>query len=226
MYGADIYDDSTKGIIPRLIGDIFDYVENADENITFQFKMSILQIYKENIYDLLTGESNLKIKENPIRGIYVDKLTEVYVDSFETFMEYVDLSQENRIVSETKLNSYSSRSHSILIFEVTQNLNNANFSKKGTLNLVDLAGSEKISKTGAVGETLEEAKKINLSLSALGNVIHALTSNAEHIPYRDSKLTRILQESLGGNYKTSLIVTCSPHSYHFEETTSSLKFAH
>ena len=167
----------------------------------------------------------MKIKENPIKGIYVDKLTEVYIDSFETFMEYVDLAQENRIVSETKLNSYSSRSHSILIFEVTQNLNNANFSKKGTLNLVDLAGSEKISKTGAVGETLEEAKKINLSLSALGNVIHALTTNSDHIPYRDSKLTRILQESLGGNFKTSLIVTCSPHSYHFEETTSSLKFA-
>ena len=225
MYGDDIYDIENRGIIPRLINDIFDFVENADENITFQFKMSILQIYKENIYDLLTGENNLKIKENPIKGIYVDKLTEVYIDSFDTFMEYVDLAQENRIVSETKLNSYSSRSHSILIFEVTQNLNNANFSKKGTLNLVDLAGSEKISKTGAVGETLEEAKKINLSLSALGNVIHALTTNSEHIPYRDSKLTRILQESLGGNFKTSLIVTCSPHSYHFDETTSSLKFA-
>ena len=225
MYGDDIYDIENRGIIPRLINDIFDFVENADENITFQFKMSILQIYKENIYDLLTGENNLKIKENPIKGIYVDKLTEVYIDSFDTFMEYVDLAQENRIVSETKLNSYSSRSHSILIFEVTQNLHNANFSKKGTLNLVDLAGSEKISKTGAVGETLEEAKKINLSLSALGNVIHALTTNSEHIPYRDSKLTRILQESLGGNFKTSLIVTCSPHSYHFDETTSSLKFA-
>ena len=225
MYGNDIYDNNNRGIIPRLINDIFNFVENADENITFQFKMSILQIYKENIYDLLTGENNLKIKENPIRGIYVDKLTEVYIDSFETFMEYVDLAQENRIVSETKLNSYSSRSHSILIFEVTQNLHNANFSKKGILNLVDLAGSEKISKTGAVGETLEEAKKINLSLSALGNVIHALTTNSEHIPYRDSKLTRILQESLGGNFKTSLIVTCSPHSYHTDETTSSLKFA-
>ena len=225
MYGDDIYDDENRGIIPRLINDIFEFVENAEENITFQFKMSILQIYKENIYDLLTGENNLKIKENPIKGIYVDKLTEVYIDSFDTFMEYVDLAQENRIVSETKLNSYSSRSHSILIFEVTQNLHNANFSKKGTLNLVDLAGSEKISKSGAVGETLEEAKKINLSLSALGNVIHALTTNSDHIPYRDSKLTRILQESLGGNFKTSLIVTCSPHSYHFEETTSSLKFA-
>ena len=225
MYGNDIYDDFTKGIIPRLINDIFNYIEIMDENITFQIKMSILQIYKENIFDMLTGENNLKIKENPIKGIYVDKLTEVYCDSFETFMEYIDISQENRIVSETKLNSYSSRSHSILIFEVTQNLNNANFSKKGTLNLVDLAGSEKISKTGAIGETLEEAKKINLSLSALGNVIHALTSNSDFIPYRDSKLTRILQESLGGNFKTNLIVTCSPHSYHFEETVSSLKFA-
>ncbi len=107
---------------------------------------------------------------------------------------------DNRIVSETKLNSYSSRSHSILIFEVTQNLNNPNFYKKGTLNLIDLAGSEKILKTE--GETLEEAKKINLSLSALGNVIHALTSNANHISYRDNKLTRILQESLCGNFKT------------------------
>ena len=84
----------------------------------------------------------------------------------------------------------------------------------GKINLIDLAGSEKLSKSGSVGESLEEAKKINLSLSCLGNVIHALTSNSDHIPYRDSKLTRILQESLGGNYKTSLIVTCSPHSYY------------
>lgn len=142
-------------------------------------------------------------------------------------MGYLDFSQQQRIVSGTKLNQYSSRSHSILILEVTQTLQKQNISKKGTLNLVDLAGSEKVSKTGAVGETLEEAKKINLSLSALGNVIHALTGNSDryHVPYRDSKLTRILQESLGGNYKTSLIVTCSPHSYHLEESVSSLKFA-
>jgi len=82
-----------------------------------------------------------------------------------------------------------------------------------------------VGKSGAVGETLEEAKKINLSLSCLGNVIHSLTQNAEHIPFRDSKLTRILQESIGGNYKTALIVTCSPHSFNKEETTSTLKFA-
>jgi kinesin family protein 5 len=97
--------------------------------------------------------------------------------------------------------------------------------KKGKLNLVDLAGSEKVGKTGAMGEILEEAKKINLSLSCLGNVIHAITTGNDHIPYRNSKLTRILQESLGGNYKTSLIVTCSSHSSSLEETVSTLKFA-
>lgn len=97
--------------------------------------------------------------------------------------------------------------------------------KKGKLNLVDLAGSEKVGKTGAMGDVLEEAKKINLSLSCLGNVIHSLTTNSEHIPYRDSKLTRILQESLGGNFKTSLLVTCSSHSSSLEETLSTLKFA-
>lgn len=225
MYGDNTDNIETMGIIPRIISEIFDFVDKCNDNITFQFKMSFMQIYKEVIYDLLTGDKDLKIKENPIRGIYADKLTEVYVNSMQNFMEYVDLAQENRIVSETKLNSYSSRSHSILIFEVNQTLVNENLTKKGILNLVDLAGSEKISKTGAVGETLEEAKKINLSLSALGNVIHALTSNADHIPYRNSKLTRILQESLGGNYKTNIIVTCSPHSYHLEESTSSLQFA-
>lgn len=98
--------------------------------------------------------------------------------------------------------------------------------KTGTLNLVDLAGSEKVSKTGAVGETLEEAKKINMSLSCLGNVINCLTSgNHDFVPYRESKLTRILKDSLGGNYKTTLIVTCSPHSYNAEETLSTLNFA-
>jgi kinesin family protein 5 len=112
----------------------------------------------------------------------------------------------------------------VFTVSICQKLSNG-AEKIGKLNLIDLAGSEKVSKSGAEGENLEEAKKINLSLSCLGNVIHALTNNSEHIPYRDSKLTRILQESLGGNYKTSIIVTCSPHSSSQEETISSLKFA-
>ncbi len=225
MYGSDIDDEDKKGLIPRIVNNIFDYVENSNENIIFQFKLSVIQIYKEIIYDLLTGEKNLKLKENPTKGIYVENLSEVYLSSVDDFLNYAELAEKNRKVGETKLNQQSSRSHSIMILEILQQFKNENLIKKGILNLVDLAGSEKVSKTGAIGETLEEAKKINLSLSALGNVIHSLTSNSEHIPYRDSKLTRILQESLGGNYKTSLIVNCSPHSYNLEETISSLQFA-
>jgi hypothetical protein len=226
MYGPDIFDDIFKGIIPRIVEDIFNYVEKADENIDFQFKLSVLEIYKEVMYDLLTQQSNdIKIQENPESGIVIDGLSEVYLSSLNEFFEYVELSQINRKTAETKLNHNSSRSHCILILEVTQSFKKEKLIKKGTLNLVDLAGSEKVSKTGAVGLTLEEAKKINLSLSTLGNVIHSLTHKTEHIPYRDSKLTRLLKESLGGNYKTSLIVTCSPHSYNLDEVVSSLLFA-
>ena len=226
MYGPDIFDDIYKGIIPRIVEDIFNYVEKADDNIDFQFKLSVLEIYKEVMYDLLNQQSgDIKIQENPETGIVIEGLSEVYLSSLEEFFEYVDLSQSNRKVAETKLNHNSSRSHCILILEVTQSFKKEKLIKKGTLNLVDLAGSEKVSKTGAVGLTLEEAKKINLSLSTLGNVIHALTHKSEHIPYRDSKLTRLLKESLGGNYKTSLIVTCSPHSYNLDEVISSLLFA-
>jgi len=226
MYGPDIFDDVYKGIIPRIVEDIFNYVEKADDNIDFQFKLSVLEIYKEVMYDLLTQQSgDIKIQENPETGMVIEGLSEVYLSSIDEFFEYVDLSQSNRKVAETKLNHNSSRSHCILILEVTQSFKKEKLIKKGTLNLVDLAGSEKVSKTGAIGLTLEEAKKINLSLSTLGNVIHALTHKSEHIPYRDSKLTRLLKESLGGNYKTSLIVTCSPHSYNLDEVISSLLFA-
>ena len=212
------------GLVPRIVHNIFNHVQECNDNVTFQLKLSMLQIYKEVIYDLLTGEKDLKIKESPIKGVYVEGLSEVYLSTYEDFEDYYHLALQHRIVSDTKLNHYSSRSHSIMIFEVTQSFSKENFIRKGRLNLVDLAGSEKISKTGVVGETLEEAKKINLSLSALGNVIYALTIHADYVPYRNSKLTRILTESLGGNYKTSLIITCSPHSYHLDETLSSIQF--
>lgn len=122
------------------------------------------------------------------------------------------------------MNLNSSRSHLLFMLTITQK-NRSNLScKSGKLFLVDLAGSEKISKTGAEGLVLEEAKKINQSLSSLGNVINALTDGSQFIPYRNSKLTRILQESLGGNSKTTLIVTCSPSIYNENETISTLRF--
>ena len=225
MYGEDIFDENKKGIIPRIVSEIFKRMEKI-EDVDFTVKLSVMEIYKEILYDLFTGRNNLKIIENKEK-VYVDNLSQVYLSSLDEFFDYTELSQRNRKVAETKLNHNSSRSHCIMILEVIQNFKKEKIIKKGILNLVDLAGSEKVSKTGAVGETLEEAKKINLSLSTLGNVIHALTSkdSSGHIPFRDSKLTRILKESLGGNFKTYLIVTCSPHSFNMDEIISSLNFA-
>lgn len=224
MYGS-IYDDEYKGVIPRIIDNLFQIIDTSPETINYQIKFSIIQIYKEVVYDLLSGEKDLKVKESPSRGIYVEGLSEFHIDSIEKFLELLELSQSQRIVSGTNLNAQSSRSHTIFMLELTSNNSVQNVTKKGCMNLVDLAGTEKVSKSGAVGKTFEEGVKINMSLSALGNVIHALTSGESFIPYRDSKLTRILQESLGGNFKTTLVVACSPHSYHIEETTSTLKFA-
>lgn len=167
---------------------------------------------------------DLKIKESPTRGIYVDGLSEECVTFAEELFEIIEDGNSNRRIASTQMNSESSRSHSLFILQVEQKLPNGS-EKRGLLNLVDLAGSEKINKTKVEGENLEEAKKINWSLSALGNVINSLTSGKDHIPYRDSKLTRLLQESLGGNFKTTLMVACSPHPRNFEETISTLKFA-
>lgn len=229
MYGTDLYDPDLKGVIPRTIDHIFQAI-NAPENkeIKFEIKFSMLEIYKEGLYDLLNPETktaDLKIKDHPKKGIYVTNLTEKYISSQEEILEFVENAEDYRVVSATGLNKNSSRSHLLFQMQIRQELPDG-VEKKGILNLIDLAGSEKVSKTHAQGDTLEEAKKINLSLSTLGNVISALSSgNSDFVPYRDSKLTRILQDSLGGNYKTTLVVTCSPHIYNCEETIGTLKFA-
>lgn len=224
MMGSDIFDPDMRGVIPRAVSLIFDRLSSQSSEIECTIKCSMLEIYKENLQDLLNRGPKLKIKENKLKGIYVDGLSEIYVVCEEEILNAIAIGEKNRSIACTKMNQQSSRSHQIFIIEVGQKLPNGSF-KRGVLNLVDLAGSEKVNQTGATGEKLEEAKKINLSLSALGNVIKALTSAAEHIPYRDSKLTRLLQESLGGNYKTSLVVNCSPHPRNIEDSINTLKFA-
>ncbi|MDR3548403.1 MAG: hypothetical protein P4M11_09105 [Candidatus Pacebacteria bacterium] len=225
MFGSDIYDEESKGIIPRAASDIFRSWDGHSEVQEIEINCSMLEIYKENLKDLLADETTeLRIKESPDRGIYVEGLAEVPIASEDELMYWVDIGEERRVWAETRHNSVSSRSHALLMLEVKQILSNGT-EKRGILNLVDLAGSEKVGKSGAQGQLFQEGTKINLSLSALGNVIHALTANLDHIPYRDSKLTRLLQESLGGNYKTTLIVTCSPHSSAMQESMSTLKFA-
>lgn len=229
MYGAELLDEETQGIIPRTISEIFEFI-NAEENkeIRFELKFSMLEIYQEQLYDLLNPDSrshDLKIKEHTKKGIYVENLSEVYISSQEEFLLLIHEAERARIVKETGLNKCSSRSHLLFQLQITQKFPD-DTERRGLLNLIDLAGSEKVSKTHAIGETLNEAKKINSSLSTLGKVISILATNTgEYVPYRESKLTRILQDSLGGNSKTILIVNCSIHSYNADETIYTLNFA-
>ena len=225
MFGYDLHDDEFKGIIPRAACDIFTGWDLQTDVVEFAISCSMLEIYKENLRDLLADERiELKIKESPEKGIYVEGLRDMAIGSQEELMYWIDEGEAKRTWAETSHNAVSSRSHTLFTLEVRQKLRN-DTEKRGILSLVDLAGSEKVGKFGAQGQLFQEGTKINLSLSALGNVIHALTTGLDHIPYRDSKLTRLLQESLGGNYKTTLIVTCSPHSSEMCESLNTLKFA-
>ncbi|KAL4769764.1 P-loop containing nucleoside triphosphate hydrolase protein [Aspergillus nidulans var. acristatus] len=226
MMGSDIDDEVGKGIIPRIVEQIFASILTSPSNIEYTVRVSYMEIYMERIRDLLVPQNdNLPVHEEKSRGVYVKGLLEVYVSSVQEVYEVMRRGGNARAVAATNMNQESSRSHSIFVITVTQKNLETGSAKSGQLFLVDLAGSEKVGKTGASGQTLEEAKKINKSLSALGMVINALTDGkSTHIPYRDSKLTRILQESLGGNSRTTLIINCSPSSYNDAETVSTLRF--
>ncbi|KAI0062276.1 kinesin heavy chain [Artomyces pyxidatus] len=226
MMGADIDSPELKGIIPRITEQIFQSIVESDAHLEYFVKVSYMEIYLERIRDLLQPQNdNLQVHEEKNKGVYVKNLSDYYVSSAREVYEIMRQGGAARVVTSTNMNAESSRSHSIFLITISQRNTETGAQKTGNLYLVDLAGSEKVGKTGASGQTLEEAKKINKSLSALGMVINALTdSKAKHIPYRDSKLTRILQESLGGNSRTTLIINCSPASYNEAETLSTLRF--
>lgn len=224
MMGLDVLDEGKRGIMPRAASAIFQQVNQADSEVEFILRCSMLEIYKETLRDLLGPDSaDLRIKEDPRKGIYVQGLTEVWITCEEEMLEVIAIGEQMRTVSATKCNAVSSRSHQLFLLEVKQRLPNDS-EKRGILNLVDLAGSEKVNRSGVTGNALQETKKINLSLSCLGNVIHALVTSADHVPYRESKLTRLLQESLGGNFKTTVLVALSPCHRHYDETYNSIKF--
>lgn len=226
MMGSDIDDEEQKGIIPRIVEQMFASILRSPGNIEYTVRVSYMEIYMEKIRDLLVPQNdNLPVHEEKSRGVYVKGLLEIYVSSVQEVYEVMRRGGSARATAATNMNQESSRSHSIFVITITQKNVETGSAKSGQLFLVDLAGSEKVGKTGASGQTLEEAKKINKSLSALGMVINSLTDGkSTHIPYRDSKLTRILQESLGGNSRTTLIINCSPSSYNDQETLSTLRF--
>ena len=222
---GEMDEERRQGIIPRMINHVFKHIY-SNEGTDFMIKVSMIEIYQEKIRDLFdVSRVNLNIREDSIKGIYVDGATERYVGAPNDVLNLLEIGSANRAQAATNMNEHSSRSHSIFILTINQTNKQEGFSKVGKLYLVDLAGSEKISKTGATGHTLEEAKIINKSLTTLGRVINNLTDGkSTHIPYRESKLTRVLQESLGGNSKTCLIITCSPSIYNESESLSTLRF--
>eukprot|EP00300_Choanocystis_sp_HF-7_P036457 c52303_g1_i1.p1 GENE.c52303_g1_i1~~c52303_g1_i1.p1 ORF type:complete len:923 (+),score=222.47 c52303_g1_i1:368-2770(+) len=226
MEGPTIDDARSMGIIPRMVTRVFDMMYEATANIEFTIKVSMIEIYLERIRDLLDVEkTNLQVHEDTRRGVYVEDATEEYVSCPEDVYQVMRYGASLRATASTSMNDVSSRSHSIFMMEVRQRDTKTETIRTGKLFLVDLAGSEKVRKTNAAGERLEEAKNINKSLSALGNVIYALTDpKSTHTPYRDSKLTRILEQSLGGNSKTCLVLACSPSAWNEQETLSTLRF--
>ncbi|XP_030479327.2 kinesin-like protein KIN-7N [Cannabis sativa] len=225
------------GIIQRAVEDIFQRIQMMSDR-EFLIRISYMEIYNEEINDLFAVENQkLPIHESLERGVFVAGLKEEIVNNAEQVLKLLEYGEANRHFGETNMNVRSSRSHTIFRMVIESKGKETNYSgdylssdaiRVSVLNLVDLAGSERIAKTGAGGVRLKEGKHINKSLMILGNVINKLSDGAKnrgHIPYRDSKLTRILQPALGGNAKTSIVCTIAPEEAHIEETKGTLQFA-
>ncbi|XP_065165361.1 kinesin-like protein KIF3A [Atheta coriaria] len=217
-----------KGIIPNAFSHIFSHIARASEEKAFAVTVTYLEIYNEDVRDLLSNTPNtkLEVRERKDVGVYVKDLMGFTVDSIESITELMTRGNNNRMTRSTLMNDVSSRSHAIFTITIESKDRLDNKTRIGKLNLVDLAGSERVSRTHATGDRLKEASNINQSLSVLGNVISALVDcKSTHIPYRNSKLTRLLQDSLGGNSKTAMIAMVSPSDADYEESICTLRYA-
>uniref|UniRef100_A0A1A8KZF0 Kinesin-like protein n=1 Tax=Nothobranchius pienaari TaxID=704102 RepID=A0A1A8KZF0_9TELE len=223
-------DAERRGVIPNSFEHIFTHISRT-QNQQYLVRACYLEIYQEEIRDLLSKDQSrrLELRERPDIGVYVKDLSSFVTKCVREIENVMNVGNQNRSVGATNMNEHSSRSHAIFVITVECSelgVDGENHIRVGKLNLVDLAGSERQTKTGAQGERLKEATKINLSLSALGNVISALVDGrSSHIPYRDSKLTRLLQDSLGGNARTVMVANIGPASYNVEETLTTLRYA-
>lgn len=240
MTGSHLITGDTKdrGIIVRVIQNIMEQVKNRKQDgWTGHVSMSNVQVYLETITDLFAqpkkhgGSDNhsndgLRIRESRLGdGVYVENAIRHPILDYKDGIKWVNYGSKNRVVSKTDMNSVSSRSHSILMIYLVQENTNNGKKLESVMYLVDLAGSERVAFTHAEGVELKQASAVNKSLSTLTNVINAITNKTvKHIPYRDSKLTRILQNTLGGNCLSSMIITVSPEEHYLTETLSSLRF--
>ncbi|XP_019424229.1 PREDICTED: kinesin-like protein KIN-7F isoform X3 [Lupinus angustifolius] len=220
-----------SGITEYAVADIFNYIEKHPER-EFVSKFSAIEIYNESVRDLLSADSTpLRLLDDPERGTVIEKLTEEAVRDRNHLTELIAFCENQRQIGETTMNDASSRSHQILRLTIESSAlefhgNDKSSSLAASVNFVDLAGSERVSQTNSAGTRLKEGCHINRSLLTLGTVIRKLSKGRNgHIPFRDSKLTRILQSSLGGNAKTAIICTMSPARSHVEQTRNTLLFA-
>jgi len=229
--GVDSGDDNSRGVIPRAVEQIFASAHKLEEmGWMFEYEADYLEIYNESIRDLLTVSSKekkeeLKIVHGDNLHISIPGLTTIKVIKPSQVYDLLKRASKNRAVGETKMNARSSRSHSVFQLHLTGHNKITDERVNGLLNLIDLAGSERLDQSGATGDRLTETKKINTSLSTLTFVIGALVNKDSYIPYRNSKLTDLLQNSLGGNSKTLMFVNISPLEKDLPETLSSLRFA-
>lgn len=229
---SSFYVEQTEkhGVIPRTIYKLFESLSTEKALANFAICCSFVQIYNEKLFDLLEDRESkhpLLIRENRYSGVYVQGLTEYVVPSMEDCLTLLFRGERNRIIRQTRLNMFSSRSHTIFQIHLENTRVDAQGKfRRAKLNLCDLAGSEKLGpEADLTGKHLEELKSINLSLTTLGKVVAALSNKASHVPYRDSKLTRILQDSIGGSTRTCLIATVSPTAECADESVSTLTFA-
>ncbi|XP_040921093.1 kinesin-like protein KIF3C isoform X2 [Toxotes jaculatrix] len=226
-------DPEKRGVIPNAFDHIFTHISRSQSDKQYLVRASYLEIYREEVRDLLdpnhANARALELRESPETGVYVQDLTSCVCKSIKEIEEVMNVGNQARAVGATDMNEHSSRSHALFLITVECSQPGPDGRKHirvGRLNLVDLAGSERQAKTGVQGQRLKEAAKINLSLSALGNVISALADGRSgHVPYRDSKLTRLLQDSLGGNAKTVMVATLGPAPQHYDETLTTLRYA-
>ncbi|THH01771.1 hypothetical protein EW026_g1020 [Hermanssonia centrifuga] len=240
-YGAD------KGIIPLTCSELFVRVADkkaADPNVNFTVEVSYIEIYNEKVRDLLNPKNtgNLRVREHPSLGPYVEDLSKLMVNSYDEMMTLMDEGNKARTVAATNMNETSSRSHAVFTLLLTMKRHDAatnlDTEKVSRISLVDLAGSERANSTGATGQRLKEGANINKSLTTLGKVIAALATASqadtkkgkkgkadEFVPYRDSVLTWLLKDSLGGNSKTAMIAAISPADLQYDETLSTLRYA-
>jgi kinesin family member 15 len=231
-----------RGLLPRALDYIFSAISQDEESrpegsVTHLARVSYLEIYNERIFDLLDptmgGSKGLQLREDLKKGVYVEGLEETPVSSAAEALGHMERGSRNRTVGATAMNHESSRSHSVFTLHLESREQSGGGlvkSRRARFTLIDLAGSERQSRTQAEGERLKEANAINKSLSALGNVISALAvsskaSKSSHVRYRDSKLTFLLRDALGGNSRTALVANISPADDSFGETLSTLQFA-